>query len=99
MGRQHAGQFSAGSSSQEGSSGGQTFSFGQQQSSGCFECGGLDHFRRVCPLLAQRTAPSQQGSQSSARGSSGASAARGGSQQGSGQRGCPMTRARLHAMT
>ncbi|KAL6191701.1 hypothetical protein ACLB2K_038091 [Fragaria x ananassa] len=41
--------------------------------------------------------------QSSARGSSsgthGSSAARGGSQQGSGQRGRPMTRAKLHAMT
>ena len=54
-------------------------------------------------MLAQRTAPSQQGDQSSARGSSGGSrggsAARGGSQQGSGQRRRLMTRARLHAMT
>ncbi|KAL6220143.1 hypothetical protein ACLB2K_007900 [Fragaria x ananassa] len=58
LGRQQAGHFSAGGSSQGGSSGGQTFSFGQQQSSGCFECGGLDHFRRDCFLLAQRTAPS-----------------------------------------
>ncbi|KAL6228326.1 hypothetical protein ACLB2K_002277 [Fragaria x ananassa] len=48
LGRQQAGQFSAGGSSQWGSSGGQAFSFGQQQSSGCFECGGLDHFRRDC---------------------------------------------------
>ncbi|KAL6219845.1 hypothetical protein ACLB2K_007604 [Fragaria x ananassa] len=71
LGRQQAGQFSAGGSSQGGSSGGQAFSFGQQQSSGCFECGGLDHFRRDCPFLAQRTAPSQQGGQFSARGSSG----------------------------
>ena len=54
-------------------------------------------------MLAQRTAPSQQGGQFSARsssgGSRGGSAARSGSQQGSGQRGRPATRARLHAMT
>ncbi|KAL6212439.1 hypothetical protein ACLB2K_017659 [Fragaria x ananassa] len=82
-----------------------TFSFGQQQYSGCFECGGQDHFRRECPLSVQRTtsAPTQPVGQSSARGSSGGSqggsATRGGSQQGSGQRGHPMTRARLHPMT
>ncbi|KAL6188373.1 hypothetical protein ACLB2K_039766 [Fragaria x ananassa] len=103
LGRQQTDQFSAGGSSQGGSSGGQNFLFGQQQSSGCFECGGHDHFWRDCHLLAQGTVPTQPGGQSLARGSSGGShggsAARGGSQQGSGQRGCSMTHVRLHAMT
>ncbi|KAL6196912.1 hypothetical protein ACLB2K_032525 [Fragaria x ananassa] len=70
----------AASSSTSGSSAGSGYSSGsssdawnKQQFSGCFECGGKDYFRRDCPLLAQRTAPTQSVGQSSARGFSGGS--------------------------
>lgn len=105
MGRQQTRQLGTDGSFQGGTSGGQAFSFGQQQSTGCFECVSQDHFKRDCPLLTQRTAPTPTHpvGQSSTRGSSSgthvSSAARGGSHQGSGQRGCLMTGARLHSLT
>ncbi|KAL6219537.1 hypothetical protein ACLB2K_007296 [Fragaria x ananassa] len=91
LGRQQAGQFGASGSlvlvavSRVGHLVVRLFFFGHQQSSRCFECGGQDHFRRDCPLLAQRNIPTQPAGQSSARGSSngthGNSVAKGGSQQ------------------
>nr|XP_011457301.1 PREDICTED: glycine-rich protein 2-like [Fragaria vesca subsp. vesca] len=71
LGRQQSGQFGTSSSFQGGTFGGQTFSYRQQQSTRCYECGSQDHFRRDCPLLAQRTTPTPTHlvGQSSARGS------------------------------
>ncbi|KAL6225659.1 hypothetical protein ACLB2K_004508 [Fragaria x ananassa] len=71
-----------------------------RQQTGQFGAGGSFH---VGHLVRTSPTPTQPFGHSSATGSSsgthGSSAVKGGSQQSSGQRGCPMTRARLHVMT
>jgi hypothetical protein len=107
FGGRQSGQFRSDGGGQSGTSGSQSFQFGQNQVQpvGCFHCGQPDHFKRECPLLAQGaiSAPNQAIGQSSAGASSSATRtsvpARGMPQQGRGLRGRPTTHARLHAMT
>nr|XP_011462317.1 PREDICTED: uncharacterized protein LOC101310021 [Fragaria vesca subsp. vesca] len=104
-GRRPFSQFRGGMSGSRGAHSSQSGQFGQYQPVGCFKCGEPCHFKRDCPYLTHRVAPTfyqtagQTSVDASSSGSRASSAVRGGPQQGRGQRGRPTTQARVHAMT
>ena len=85
--------------------GGQSYQFGHHRSFACYRCGSPEHMMRDCPHAYVTGTPtfsagvSQPAAGASVSSSPANQSTRSGGQQGRGQRGRPVTQARLHAIT